>query len=336
MASSSVLSPTPSVKSSSVLSTREFLIRTKTSRSNINNQENIIALRIFDNTHHSSEEVILKQSERQNQSIKNKNIDIFHIRTQQKLDETIRKLKLHTTNIGPQRSENKKNERIFLKWIELTDLNTKRTFCFPVDDYLPSSSGDALELTEVHEDTICETNDQQESDTKYFNVEKSHTSKKITDDRSQSIRASSNSSKSDTNSENKTMIDDQSKYVKLYDIRTKTAHQGFLGIKSSIKANVFLKFHDINHQSSQPIPLIISKLHERPFRSNQTDQFQVGTMNKLDSLKKVEMWHDGKKGTRLHCDTLEITDRTNGQIYCFQIKGEFRINYSHIIINRYI
>jgi hypothetical protein len=327
MASSSVLSPTPSVKSSSVLSTREFLIRTKTSRSNINNQENIIALRIFDNTHHSSEEVILKKSERQNQSIKNKNIDIFHIRTQQKLDETIRKLKLHTTNIGSQRSENNKNERIFLKWIELTDLNTKRTFCFPVDDYVPSSSGDALELTEVHRDTICEANDQQE---------KSDTPKKITDDRSQSIRASTNSSKSDTNSENKSMIDDQSKYVKLYDIRTKTGHQGFLGIKSSIKANVFLKFHDINHQSSQPIPLIISKLHERPFRSNQTDQFQVGSMNKLGSLKKVEMWHDGKKETRLHCDTLEITDRTNGQIYCFQIKGEFRINYSHIIINRYI
>lgn len=335
MTSSSVLSSTPS----SVLSTREFLVRTKTSRSNINDHEIVITLRIFDDTYHASEEIILKKSEIQNQSIENKNIDIFHIRTQQKLSETIRRLKLHTADPSNQTSKNYKNERIFLKWIELTDLNTKRTFCFPVDDYLPSSPGDALELTEVHQDRICEANDQQKSNTKYLNVEQSQTAKKLknipSNDRSQSIRTSANSSESSTTNTLSTqtvIIDDQSKY----DIRTKTAHQGFLGMKSSIKANVYLKLYDINHQSSESIPLIISRLHERPFRSNQTDQFQVGTMNKLGPLKKVEMWHDGKKGTRLHCDTLEITDQNNGQIYCFQIKGKFFINYFEFIIKRSI
>ncbi|CAF4049780.1 unnamed protein product [Rotaria sp. Silwood2] len=321
MASSFVFSSTSSVKSSSLLSTREFLIRTKTSTGDINNYEKVVTLRIFDDMHHASEEIILKKSESQNQSLENKNINVFHVRTQQKLGETILKLKLHSTNIGNSQYANDKNERIFLKWIELTDLYSKSKFCFPVEDYLPSSPGDALELTEVHQDSTCEENNQQDV----------------------AIHTTINSSKLDTNNENKavktfntsvTITEDKSKYVKLYDIRTKTAHQGFLGIKSLMTANVYVKLYDIHHQSSESIPLTASRLHERPFRSNQTDQFQVGTIIKLGPLKKVEIWHDGKKGTRLHCDTLEITDQSNGQIYCFQIKGEFIIDYSNITIDR--
>ncbi|CAF3508369.1 unnamed protein product [Rotaria sp. Silwood1] len=333
MTSSFVLSSTSSVKSSSIVSTREFLVRTKTSTDKINNYENVVVLRIFDDMHHASEEIILKKSESQNQLSENKNINIFHVRTQRKLGERIQKLKLHATDIGNSQSTNDKNERIFLKWIELTDLNTKSKFCFPVDDYIPSSPGDALELTEVHLDSICEKKNEQEANTKYSDVEKNRTGKKTTNiqpnDHLQSIRAIINSVKLDTNSENKgletfnsqiAITDDKSKYAKLYDIRTKTGYQGFLGIKSLMKANVYVKLYDIHHQSSESIPLTVSRLHERPFRSNQTDQFQIGTIVKLGPLKKVEIWHDGKKGTRLHCDTLEITDQSNGQIYCFQIK----------------
>ncbi len=85
MTSNSVLPSTSSVKSSSVLSTREFLVRTKISIGNTNDYGREIVLRIFDDTHHVSEEIILKNSEIQNQSSKNTNIDIFHIRTQEKL-----------------------------------------------------------------------------------------------------------------------------------------------------------------------------------------------------------------------------------------------------------
>lgn len=312
MTSSSVLSSQLSVKSSSVLSSREYLIRTKTSRNNTNDSEREITLRIFDNTQHASEEIILKPSQSENQSNDNKNIDIFHIRTEQKLSDTIRRLKLHAANTRNQRSENDKNKRIFMKWIELSDLNTKHTFCFPVDDYLPSSPGDALELTEVHQDNICEENHQQEINTK-----------------NQKSNIRSNSSKP-INSTETSLTDNKSKYAKLYDIRTKTGQQGFLGIKSSVKANVYLKLYDINQKSSESFPLTTSNLHQRPFRSNQTDQFQIGTNNRLGPLKQVELWHDGKKGTRLHCDTLEITDQNNGQIYCFQIKGK---NFLLIIQN---
>jgi hypothetical protein len=305
MTSSTVLSSILSVKSSS---TRKFLVRIKTS---YDNSEKVIVLRIIDDTNHASEEIILKNAEPQN-----KNIDIFHIQTEQKLGDRIRRLKLHTKNIRNQRSEKEKNERIFLKWIELTDQNTKHTFCFPVEDYLPLSPGDALELTEVHQDSHCEENNQTEISI-VNNIQ--------SNDRLQSIRTSS---ETDINNENSTTLtNDRSKYAKFYDIRTKTGQQGFFGIKSLLKANVYLKFYDINHQSSESIPLTISRLHQRPFRSNQTDQFQMGTNIKLGLLKKVEIWHDGQKGMRLHCDTLEITDQTNGQIYCFQIKGEvFSIN----------
>jgi hypothetical protein len=276
MTSSTVLS----LASSSNISIREFLVRTKISRGNTNDYDRVIVLRIFDDSNHASEEIILNHSESHN----TKGIDVFNIRTEQKLGDIIRRLKLHTKYL---RNQQDKNERIFLKWIELTDRNTKHTFCFPVDDYLPLSRGDALELTEVHQDSICEENHQ-------------------------------------TKTNIPTEIDlneDKSKY----DIRTKTGQQGFLGIKSLMKANVYLKFYDTNDQSSESIPLTKSRLHERPFRSNQTDQFEINTNTKLGPLKKVEIWHDGRKGTRLYCNTLEITDRSNGQIYCFRIKGLFSL-----------
>lgn len=293
-----------SVKSSGNLSIRKYLIRIKTSHNYI---EQEIALRIFDDTQHESEQIILKKSQSENETNDKKNINKFHIQTEQKLNDIIRRLKLHAINTSNKRSENDKTKRIFLKWIELTDLNTKNTFCFPVDDYLPSSPGDALELTEVHQNQICEENNQQEIDTK----------NQTSNLRSKSPHSTSNLSEIKKSN----LTEDKSKYTKFYDIRTKTGQQGFLGMKSLIKANVYLKLYDINNQSSESIPLSISNLHQKPFRSNQTDQFQIGTQNKLGPLKKVEIWHDGKKGIRLHCDTLEITDLNNGQIYCFQIKG---------------
>lgn len=254
--SSTVLPPT----SSSNLIEREFLIRTKRSSGKTNK---IIALRIFDDRNNTSEEILLTNSQT------SKNIDVFHIQTKEKLTDTIRRLKLNTKD---QSSDHRKSSRIFLHWIELTDLKTKQTFCFPVEDYLPSSSGDALELTEGHQDTICEGKEDQSN-------------------------------------------------RKLYDVRTKTGPKGFLGIQSTINANVYLRLVDTNNQTSETIPLSNSRLHRQPFRSNQTDQFEIETMKNLGALKKVELWHDGKKNTRFYCDTLEITDQSNGQIYCFQIKG---------------
>ncbi|CAF4483957.1 unnamed protein product [Rotaria socialis] len=347
MSSTIVLSSKSSSKTSTVLSTRQFLVRTNTSSSDINSDENVIMLRILDDMHHVSEEIILRKSESQTKSVENKNIDIFHVRTQQELGETIRKLKLHTKNTSNSSSKDDENERIFLKWIELTDLSTKRKFCFPVNDYLPSSSGDALELTEVHQDGTCDDNYQKEANKKYSNVENNKREKQMINnqpnDYLQSIYSTMNTSEFDINNGNKlanattkqlTTTEEKLKYAKLYDIRTKTAHQGFLGIKSLVKANVFVKLYDIHQQTSESIPLTMSRLHQRPFRSNQTDQFQVGTNIKLDSLKKVEMWHDGKKGTRLHCDTLEITDQSNGQIYCFQI-NEYLENNTKLILTDY-
>lgn len=268
MTSSTILPPT----SSSNLLEREYLIRTKRSSAKTTR---IIALQIFDDLNHTSEEILLTNS--QNSDSK-KNIDVFHIQIKEKLTGTIRRLKLHTKD---QLTEN----RIFLHWIELTDLKTKHTFCFPVEDYLPSSAGDTLELTEGHQDTICEGNDERISG-------------------------------------------------KAYDVRTKTGPKGFLGIQSTVNANVYLRLFDTNDQSSETILLDNSRLHKQPFRSNQTDQFEIATTNNLGTLKKVEFWHDGKKNTRFYCDTLEITDQSNGQIYCFQIKGLFSsINSISIITN---
>ena len=253
---------------------RDYLIRIKTSRTRFDDERTSISLRIFDETNRESEELLLDKSSKTNGSSDRTDIDAFRIRTREKLADNIRRLKLHTKTLSDPRRGS--NERLFLEWIELKDLTSQRMFCFPVDDYLPSSSGDALELTEVHEDQTCEE----------------RTAPSTTGE-------------------------------KLYDIRTKTGHQGFLGIKSSVKANIYLRLTDANNRASEIFPLTNSRLHERPFRSNQTDQFEMRTANKLGPLKKVELWHDGKKGTKFHCDNLEITDRDNGQIYCFQIDGWF-------------
>ncbi|CAF5222730.1 unnamed protein product, partial [Rotaria magnacalcarata] len=85
MSSAIVLSSKSSTKTSTVLSTRQFLVRTKTSSSDINSHENAIILRILDDMHHASEEIILRKSESQSESVENKNIDIFHVRIQQEL-----------------------------------------------------------------------------------------------------------------------------------------------------------------------------------------------------------------------------------------------------------
>lgn len=315
MNSSTILPSKLSTKSSSVLSTREYLIRTKVKHGSISDHKKVLSLRIFDEANRTSEEIVLKNPERNDSSSsssKKKNIDSFHIQTERKLGETIQKLKLHASNISNSRSDNDENERIFLKWIDLTDLNTKRAFCFPVDDYLPSSAGDALELTEVHQDTLC---DEEDHHIQTIDRLKSNPAKKrpsTTEDSSAAKPASK---------------DNRSNDAKLYDVRTKTGQQGFLGLNSAIKANVYLKLYDTNRQASESIPLTQSTLHRRPFRSHQTDQFEIGTKTKLALLKKVLIWHDGEKDTRLHCDTLEITDRSNGQIYCFQIKGASLISY---------
>lgn len=284
--------------SSSSLLNREYLVRIQTARNRFDDERKAISLRIFDQTDRSSEEILLDKSSRSNTSSNRNNIDEFRVRTKEKLGDTIRRLKLHTKNMMDSKAS---TERLFLEWIELRDLNSKKSFCFPVDDYLPSSPGDALELTEVHQDQSCEDRNLQ------TNVKPS------TNDRSEMSRSTV---KNDTNS-----IQTPNTPAKLYDIRTKTGHQGFLGIKSLVKANVYLRLIDVNNRSSETFPLSKSRLHERPFRSNQTDQFEMATAMKLGPLKKVELWHDGQKGTQLHCDTLEITDRNNGQIYCFQIKG---------------
>ena len=268
-----------SVNRSSPLINRDYLVRIKTARNRFDDDRKSISLRIFDQTNRVSEELLLDKSSKLKSSSERNTIDEFRLRTNERLGDDLRRLKLHTKNVST--NDKSSNDRIFLQWIELKDSTTNRIFCFPVDDYLPSSPGDALELTEVHQDQSCE---------EMFN------------DRTNSISSNTTS-------------------VKLYDIRTKTGHQGFLGIKSLVKANVFLRLIDIHNQSSETFPLTMSRLHEHPFRSNQTDQFEMRTTMTLGPLKKVELWHDGKKGTKLHCDTLEITDRNNGQIYCFQIKG---------------
>jgi hypothetical protein len=292
----------PTVVSTS-LSTREYLVRIKSSPGNASNDERVISVRLFDDQDQASEEIILKNVESQD-------IDVFRVRTEQQLSDRIQRLKLHTSNVRQQRSEPKSNQRVFLKWIELTDLRTKRTFCFAVGDYLPSSLGDALELTEVHEDKPCDA--KKRDDTIVRSSDRSQSTLRIRNLTQMDRNARRGISRTDVREENRN----------LYDVRTKTGHQGFFGIKSLLKANVYVQLYDVHQQSSEPILLKLSRLHEQPFRSNQTDQFEVSTRTKLDTLKKVEVWHDGEKGTRFHCDTLEITDRSNGQMYCFRIEGK--------------
>ena len=154
--SSPNVSPAPVTQSSSRSAKREFLVRIKTLRGNVNEGEKVIALRLFDDQQAASEEILLEKSLRQRQASDKNDIDVFLIRTDEKLSDRIRRLKLHTNSVGSSRRVQDKNDRIFLHWIELVDQKTKRTFCFPVDDYLPASSGDALELTTVHQDTNCE------------------------------------------------------------------------------------------------------------------------------------------------------------------------------------
>ncbi|CAF1451518.1 unnamed protein product, partial [Didymodactylos carnosus] len=113
---------------------------------------------------------------------------------------------------------------------------------------------------------------------------------------------------------------DFSKYLKKYDIRFKMGHQGFWGFGAKTKVNVYIKVFDKNGRFSQDIQLYKSKLHHRPFISNQIDQFEVGSTAKLGPISKIELWHDGKDRERLHCHTIELTDQDNGKIYCFQIK----------------
>ena len=324
MRSSPNVSPAPAAtQSSSRLAKREFLVRIKTLRGNVNEGGKAIALRLFDDQQAASEEILLEKSLRQPQASDKIEIDVFLIRTDEKLSDRIRRLKLHTNYLGSSRRTQDKNDRIFLHWIELVDQKTKRTFCFPVDDYLPASSGDALELTTVHQDRNCETTSQ-------VALENQRRQASTTNDGSLSTMAQSDLSRVKARSDPSTipplsaqtpLATNASGYARLYDIRTKTARQGFLGIKSLMKARVFLKFHDVHDQSSEVFSLGESRLHEKPFRSNQTDQFQVGTSLQLGPLTKVEMWHDGAKGVQLHCDTLEITDLSNGRIYCFRIKG---------------
>lgn len=329
-----------------MLSIREFLVRTKTSGTNENKDEKVIKLHIIDEMNHESDDITLKISESLNEIVENKKISVFHVRTQQELGETIRKIKLHTSSVRKSSSENATKTPLFLEWIELIDFKAERKFYFPVDDYLPSSPGDVLELSVVHQNPISEEDKKQYFSIEYLNKKNNHIeeskSKIQSHDHLKSIKFRKKLSESDTSIENNTVnmhtnqhniVEQRSTYSKLYDIRTKTAHQGFLGINSATKANVFVKFHDINQTVSESIPLTVSRLHKRPFRSNQTDQFQVGTNVKLGQLKKIEIWHDGKKGTRLHCGTIEITDQSNGQIYCFQVNGESRTVYFHRIVN---
>lgn len=277
MNSSTVL---PTNLSNESLSSREYLIRTKISHGLISDYEKILSIRIFDNSNHASEQITLEHQNSSNST----NIDTFSIRTKEKLSDNIQRIKIHSQNISESKSnQEKKHRRIFMKWIEINDIQTNKIFCFPVDDYLPSSIGDALELTEIHRDQTCEH------------------SKTIA-----------------------TTNDLRSNYGKSYDVRTKIGRQGFLGLGSTVDAYVYLKLNDIHNQQSEVLPLIKSNLHKKPFRSNQTDQFEINTKANLDLLKTVELSHDGGNKTKLHFDTLELTDQTNGQIYCFQIKGEHR------------
>ena len=256
-------------------SNREYRVRIRTSRRSLAESGKTISLRIFDGSEQSSSDLLLEKSLGQPTN----GVEQFVVRTKEKLDGVVQRLKLHTRDDREDRPRSS-NERVFLQWIELTDVQSKRTFCFPVNDYLPSSLGDALELTEVHQEKSCD--------------------------------------------EKQPRSNEQSNQMKIFDIRTKTGHQGFLGIKSSINAQVYLKLFDTDQQSTDALPLLHSRFHERAFRSNQTDQFEVETPMNLGPLKKVELWHDGKKGTRLHCESLEITDRNNGQVYCFPIKGQWK------------
>ena len=278
------------MNSSTDLSSREYTIRTKLSHGVLSDYEKILLLKIFDDANHASEQIIL---EHQNSSDSN-HIETFSVRINENLTENIEKLKIHSRNRDRSQTNDEKHRRIFMKWIEITDSQTKQIFCFPVDDYLPSSIGDALELTEVHRDQSCQ------------NSKQTITTNNL-----------------------------QSNYGKSYDVRTKIGRQGFLGLGSTVNAYVYLKLTDIHDQTSDVLPLIKSNLHKKPFRSNQTDQFEINTKTNLDLLKTVEVFHDGGNKTKLHFDTLEITDQNNGQIYCFQIKDYLR-GETTLVLDKYI
>ena len=323
MMSSSNVSPAPASQSSSRLAKREFLVRLRLLGSTVNERDKVIALRIFDDQHNASEEILLESTLRQPQGSDKNDVDVFLIRSDSKLSDRIRRLHLHTNYLASSRRAQDKNDRTFLHWIELVDQTTKRMFCFPVDDYLPASSGDALELTTVHQDRSCEATSRTALEDQRRQASTTNDGSLSTVDKSDLSRVKATRERSGIHpsSVQTALAPKASGYARLYDVRTETGHQGFLGIKSLMKARVFLKLHDVHGQFSEIFLLSESRLHKKPFRSNQTDQFQVGTSLQLGPLTKVEMWHDGAKGVQLHCDTLEITDLTNGRIYCFRIKG---------------
>ncbi len=101
-------------------------------------------------------------------------------------------------------------------------------------------------------------------------------------------------------------------------------------------APVFIRIHDNNDNMSEPIQLKNSLRHKNKFERNQTgkrilintveylfiiDQFEVGTHQDLNGVKKLELWHEGDKNDGWQVDYIEITDNKTEDSYCFLVNA---------------
>jgi hypothetical protein len=100
-------------------------------------------------------------------------------------------------------------------------------------------------------------------------------------------------------------------YKSVYHVQTKTAKKGLFGLApTGTDANVFIKLHDNDGKMSESIELKDSINHKDKFargkigeyHRNQvrrisfsfTDDFDVGSIEELNGVDKVELWTDGK------------------------------------------
>ena len=108
-------------------------------------------------------------------------------------------------------------------------------------------------------------------------------------------------------------------------------HLGDVGTKLP----VFVRIHDKDGQTSEPLELKNSLSHRNQFERNtlgkrkvsiamdsgrvSADQFDVATRQALNGVKKLEVWHEGNKHDRWHIDYVQVIDNMTADSYCFPV-----------------
>ncbi|CAF1098753.1 unnamed protein product, partial [Adineta ricciae] len=122
-------------------------------------------------------------------------------------------------------------------------------------------------------------------------------------------------------------------YRKTYHVDTKTGRRGFLGLSpTGTAADVYLRIHDRSGHTSEPISLRRSTKLSKPFESGQIDSFDIGTKTSMESISKLELYHDGTDHSHgWNVEYVNILDNTNGRSYCFPVDRWLR-NSEHLIL----